>query len=213
MIDIHTHRSADGLLSVEAAELIDIPEDSGRLYSVGFHPWKLPAAGPGPEDWELFERIVSRHDVIAVGECGLDLLKGPPLAIQMNVFRRQAETAERVGKPVIIHCVKAYEQIIGIKKSLRPKVNWGIHGFRGKATVAGMLVSAGFWISVGERFNPAALGAVPIDRLLVETDESETAVEVIIGNIAQAIGIEEKELSEILSVNVTRFLGRDGIVA
>lgn len=229
MIDIHTHRrhgddtypgseissgvERDAIVSLEPMELAGIPQSDGRLYSVGFHPWRLPSAGPSAKEWSLFEEMAARKDVVAVGECGIDLLKGPLPAIQMEVFRRQAETAERLGKPLIIHCVKGYEQLIGLRKSLKPSVNWAIHGFRGKATVAKMMVSAGFWLSVGDKFNPSALAEIPVDKLLVETDESQTPLDMTVGRIAETLGKESGELITVLEMNAARFLGRDGIVA
>ena len=191
MLDIHTHKTgSDGILSLAPIDLLRFPQsEGGRIYSVGFHPWTLSDSGPSEDDWELFKRVSERPDVVAIGECGLDLLKGPLLAVQMNVFVRQAERASEVGKPVVIHCVKAYQQIIGLRKELRPATAWAIHGFRGKATVARMLAGAGFWFSVGERFNPDALAEIPRDRLLCETDESEMPAIEIAGRLSDALGM------------------------
>lgn len=196
-----------GLLSGDASGAILSVETGGftaggpGLYSVGFHPWNLGAAGPSAEEWELFEEMAARPEVVAVGECGLDLLKGPVLAVQMNVFRRQAETAGRLGKPVIIHCVKGYEQMIGLKKMMNPEVPWIIHGFRGKASVAKMLVKAGFYLSVGEKFNPAALAEIPEGRLFIETDESPLTVGEIGAAVASAMGISPEKLEGIIDRN------------
>lgn len=215
LLDIHTHNLKTGeraVLSIEPEALATLPEPSGAnrpevLYSVGFHPWNLPPAGPSPDDWALFKRLAERPDVVAIGECGLDLLKGPILAIQMNAFREQAETADRLGKPLIIHCVKGYEQIISIKKELKPKTPWIIHGFRGKASVARMLITAGFYLSIGEKFNPQALAEIPSDRLLLETDESTLPITAILTSAAQATGKTPEALQNEISDTITAIFG------
>ncbi len=228
MIDVHTHKdgareapASPGLRSLtlaEASGLFKNLTDGGAfdtgwkpallqgLFSVGFHPWELGATGPSAEEWEVFERIAERPEVVAIGECGLDLLKGPVLAVQMNAFKRQAETASRLGKPLIIHCVKGYEQVMALKKELKPEVAWIIHGFRGKASVARMLVKAGFYLSIGEKFNPDALTEIPRDRLLVETDESELPIEEILTRVAEALGEDPAELSKTIEETVKRVL-------
>lgn len=217
--DIHTHgrpcigtregrevtdSGRTAILSVEPSEF-----DAGKrgLYSVGFHPWNLGTSGPSEAEWKLFDTLARRKDVVAIGECGLDLLKGPVLAVQMNVFRRQAETAERLNKPVIIHCVKGYEQLIGLKKIINPKVAWIIHGFRGKPGVARMLISSGFYLSLGDKFNPASLSEIPLSRLFVETDESELTIEEITDAIAMARGIEKDTLGQVTERNVREVFG------
>lgn len=84
----------------------------------------------------------------------------------MQVFRRQAELAESLCKPLVIHCVRAHDIVIGIKKELKPRQNWVIHGFRGKPTVARMLLDAGMWLSFGPRFNPDSLEVTPLTAYL-----------------------------------------------
>ncbi len=209
MIDIHTHSAGrEGLLSLEPVDLLSLPHPEGAaLYSVGFHPWNLPAGGPSDEDWEIFLRESGRRDVAAIGECGLDLLKGPVMAVQMNVFARQAQRASELGKPVLIHCVKAWQQIIGLKKELNPVTPWAIHGFRGKPGVARMLAGAGFWVSFGEKFNPDSLHEIPADRLLCETDESGMPIEEIARRISGSLGMTPEEGVRLLEENASRFLG------
>lgn len=119
------------------------------------------------------EELVRHPQVLAVGEVGLDKLADAPMDLQVEVFRRQACLAEEVGKPLVIHLVKAVDELLKVKRDLRPSNPWIIHGFRGKAALAEEYLKHGFYLSFGEKYQEAALCRVPADRLFIETDESE----------------------------------------
>ena len=67
------------------------------------------------ESYHRLEEAISNEKVIMIGECGLDKVWGPTLDIQEASFRRHIELSEKHQKPLIIHCVKAYNEIIAIK--------------------------------------------------------------------------------------------------
>lgn len=205
ILDIHTHHPApqpEGIIAVSPADFNPLP---GQLYSVGIHPWDTVEEVPA-EMWTKLEESVRHPQVVAIGECGVDLLKGGPLFRQMKVMKRQALLAESIGKPLVIHDVKAHEVIIGMKKEINPKVNWLIHGFRGKPTVAAMLINAGFWLSLGEKFNKDSLPGIPADRILAETDESLLPIEEIIALISAAAGYD---MTDRIAGNTSSFLNFD----
>ena len=79
--------------------------------------------------------------------------------LQKEVFLAQANLAEETHKPLIIHCVKAWADLIACKKAVKPEMPWIIHGFRGNGELASQLVRLGFYLSFGDRFNPSALRA------------------------------------------------------
>ena len=64
---------------------------------------------------------------------------------------------------------------------------WIIHGFRGKPQLAQQLLNNGFYISLGEHFNPQTVTIIPTNRLLFETDESTLDINTIIENIKNYI--------------------------
>ena len=68
------------------------------------------------------------------------------------------------------------------------------------------LVKAGFYISFGERFNADALRAVPLDRLLAETDESTMPIGQIISQLATALQMPSERLESIVAANLARAL-------
>lgn len=190
--DIHTHRREDtpyalaSLLPEDAAAFAATHPDS--LFSAGIHPWE-PFVSADDEDrrFEVLAEALKLDNAAAVGEAGLDALKGPSQAIQEARFRRHIALSESLGLPLVIHLVKARQRLLAIRKDVRPTQPWIIHGFRGKPQEAAQLAKAGLYISFGERFNPAAIAAVPADQRLAETDESALAIETIIASHNQAL--------------------------
>ena len=202
ILDIHTHHPAPqpcGVIAVNPSEFQPIPD---QFYSIGIHPWDT--GGEINEDtWESMEKYASDPQVVAIGECGIDLLKGGPLFKQMQVFKRQIDLSEKIHKPLIIHDVRAHDVIVGLKRDLKPTQQWMVHGFRGKPTVAKMLNDAGIWLSFGEKFNPLSLQSVPIEMILAETDESEMSIFEIIKTLSAVKGTD---LTQDIARNVGRFI-------
>ncbi len=207
ILDIHTHHRAP---RPEAVVTIDLTQESvpellpDQAYSVGIHPW-VPWESIKEEAWERLEEYAARPEVVAIGECGIDLSRNAsPLFRQLEVFKRHVELSERLGKPLVIHAVKAHDIIVGLRRDLKPAQNWLVHGFRQKPEVAGTLLRAGCWLSFGEMFNEETVKACPRERLLAETDESEMPIEEIIIRISRAAGWP---MMEEIVANSARFLG------
>lgn len=188
-LDVHTHLDVAGCRAIVNLE----PGDgfgTSSLYSMGVHPWK--AAEPDVDSrLALMEQNLNLYAynslqppctvgadvchpgcspvIVAVGECGLDLRKGPDLQLQLPVFKRQLEMAEKYRLPVILHAVGANHILLNLKKHLRPQVPWIFHGFRGNPAQARQLLDAGIHLSLGRRFNPSTI-ALPTVRFLRESD-------------------------------------------
>lgn len=188
ILDIHTHHAALEPEAVISTSPWVLPTEGSQCFSIGIHPWDT-ADMPDQQKWHALEEAALRNDVRLIGECGIDTLRGGPMFQQLIIFRRHIELSERVGKPLIIHDVKAHDIIIGVKNEMKPKMPWIIHGFRGKPTVAAMLLRAGCYLSYGEHFNPDSLRATPLDRLLAETDDSHLDIHAIISSLEQAAGV------------------------
>lgn len=188
--DIHTHRANAGIGSVrnlslpEAEQLLQT--DTDGLFSVGVHPWNAHE----PIDWALLERLAADPRVFAVGECGLDKYAQAPLTLQTDVFLRQIRLARRLDKPVIVHCVRCFNELLALKRQFpdspatgTSKDNLGfcfiVHGFRGKPQLAEQLLKQGFYLSFGEKFNAESLQKTPIGRRFRETDESDMTIDEI----------------------------------
>ena len=211
-LDIHTHHPAPQPQGVISCSIDDFTPQEGQRYSIGVHPWENRTV-PDRAFWSKFEEKASLPGVVAIGECGIDKLRGAPLFVQMIVLKLQIEISERLGKPMIIHDVKGHDQIIGMRKGGEWKQNWVIHGFRGKPTIAKMYTDAGIYLSYGEKFNPESLSSTPREMILAETDESPLTIEEIIAKLSTTLyGEDPKGINstiELISKNTNKFLYRE----
>ena len=200
--NIHTHiakHPANEILSADVSSFSAIGKN--EFLSVGIHPWYLDDA---ENQLDLLRKAIENKQVVAIGESGLDKLKGPSMDLQTTVFKKQIALSEEYHLPMIIHCVKAYNELIQIKKSTHPHQPWIIHGFRGKEALAKECILHGFHLSFGAYYQEDALRAVPIEKLFVETDESDMDIEDICLRIAHTRGMELEELTESIKKNVER---------
>ena len=203
ILDCHTHRHAPAANAIISTSPIGFATQGSQLWSVGLHPWDLDLFCADnlrikDEIWVELVAAAASPCVVAIGECGIDLLHGGILATQMLAFRKQALLAERLKKPLIIHAVKAHDIITGMKRDLQPEQPWIIHGFRNKPTIAEIYLKAGCWLSFGEKFSPEALDRTPSDRLLAETDESALSIDTIIMRLEES---SQKDLRDTIIKN------------
>lgn len=188
IIDIHTH----GKPSVAGTAIV----------SNGIHPWHID------ETWrETFaEYAENAKNLLFIGESGLDKVNGPALEVQREVFIEHIRLSETLGKPLIVHCVKAMQEVLELKKELQPTQPWIIHGFRGGVEQAEQYRKAGLLLSFGLHFNEEALRATPLDELFVESDEAD--INEVYRAISACLGQPEEVLKKQVSENVQRLLNR-----
>jgi TatD DNase family protein len=212
-IDIHTHSPyhADDVI-----QIINLfPEQlisqlaAHFFYSVGWHPWYLKK-----ENNDVFLKIVSdaglRPEILAIGECGLDRLSEVSFVYQTEVFKQQALIAERVQKPLLIHCVRSANEIIKLKKEIKPKMPWIIHGFNSNVVTGRELIRHDLYISlsidllkdISNAFN--FLPEIPLDRLFFETGDVDLHVEKIYQKAASKLDIELLDLKKQIQSNFNR---------
>ena len=197
-IDIHTHTptsSKENHLSIYNLQPLspDIEQYQG-LFSAGIHPWYIPE---NPKQAiEQLKVLAQEKNIVAIGECGLDKLCQTPFELQKKIFKVQIAISEEYKKPLIIHCVKSYNEIVELKKETKPTQTWIIHGFRGKPEVGTILTKAGIVLSIGERFNPKSIKTIAIENLLIESDECSKPIEEIYQNIATTRNISVMELEK-----------------
>jgi TatD DNase family protein len=164
---------------------------------VGIHPWEADA-GALP----LLYGAARWPGVAAIGETGLDRLKGPPLDVQEELFLAHIRLAETVGKPLIIHCVKAWSELLRIRKTSGGRVPWIVHGFRGGGVLAGQLLDAGFYLSFGLRFRPEAVSrAWAAHRLFAETDDDGIDIRDVYAVLAASLSVAQDDLAKQIAEN------------
>jgi TatD DNase family protein len=204
-INIHTHNifDKDGLfiLNLSPERFVD------SVYcSVGIHPWHIHFNSL-ENDLEKLKSIASKPNVLAIGECGLDRLIDVSLEQQEVIFRSQLMIAEEVQKPVVIHCVKAFDSLIRIKKECEISVPLIVHGYNNNQQIMLELLKNGFYISFGkallkEGSNASKLIAtVAIDKLFLETDDADIAIKTIFEKTAELKDMKESKLKEKIFLN------------
>lgn len=204
ILDIHTHKSPPQPEAIVCAEAEGFSPAAQQWYSVGIHPWK--ASDADESAFQFLESAAALPCVKAMGEAGMDLSRDTPLFKQLIVMKRQVEISERLCKPLILHNVKAHDIIAGLRRDLKPRMPWIIHGFRGKAPTAQMLLKAGCLFSFGQYFNPDALRILPPEAIFAETDESPLPIAEIIRRLSECRG---EDMTPVVAANACRILGTE----
>ena len=170
---------------VSSRRAVDLAEEYEVVYAaVGVHPHGAKALD-GATLEELRE-LAQRPKVVAVGEIGLDYYRNlSPRDAQRRAFRAQLAWAAKLGKPVIIHDRDAHDEILqtlstwaaGLENSRLTGRLGVLHTFSGDLEMAQKAIDLGFYISISgpvtyrnARQLPEIVRALPLDRLLVETD-------------------------------------------
>jgi len=212
LYDIHTHQIKPNEEGCEVRCVLNTSPDEFVLqneelpdvwFSCGVHPWNsMDASGK----IDILRKIAKDDKIVAIGEVGLDKLKGPDLDIQVAVFRSQIELAISVDKPLIIHCVKAWDELIVLYKEYKADIPWIIHGYRGNAEQAKQLSKIGLKFSIGERFNAEALKHIPVDSLFCETDMSSVTISKVYRYICSEIGANICQFANLVNDNIGNYI-------
>ena len=180
--NLHTHEFSAQKNVLELVNQYPLDFDSNiPYYSIGIHPWRINEANIENE-LAIIESKLNSEKCLAVGECGLDKKIEIDFNLQIRVFEMQLQLAEKYKKPVVIHCVGAFQELIAIKKRLKISVPMVIHGFSKKAQTAQQLIENGFYLSFGKNLlrNPqleAVFQSIPNDRFFLETDAIKEGIE------------------------------------
>lgn len=149
---------------------------ANQFYSIGLHPWDLDKAGSNWE--ERLEAVLQHPQVLAVGECGIDRTLETPVKKQIDYFLPQVQLAEKLQKPLILHAVRSYSDLLQVRKKVQSQIPWILHGYQGNSETTKHLARLGFCFSIGtallndrQKLNQSLL-EIPASQLFFETDES-----------------------------------------
>ena len=207
--NFHTHQFTNQSNVLELVNQYPNEFDASiSFYSIGIHPWYI-VDNRINADLKIIEEKLQTENCLALGECGLDKRSAIPLEQQILVFEKQLALAEKYKKPVVIHCVAAFQEVIEIKKKMKISVPMIIHGFSKNSQLANQLIAAGFYLSFGKYLlrNPelkTVFQTVPNDRFLLETDTIEESIQQVYDLAAEYKNITIKELQEVISSNFER---------
>ena len=144
-------------------------------FALGTHPWFVKDA---INEASVLDDAVRRFKPSAIGEIGLDYyptrIETVPKETQMMSFELQLDISQKYQLPVIVHCVKAHQELLVALK--RQAVNSGvIHAFSGSYELATQYLELGFLIGIGPQILrssklQATVKKCPIENLVLETD-------------------------------------------
>lgn len=214
-IDVHTHSPRNKGTFLQNIFAQDLQKDfsPAGYCSIGFHPWHI-GQYPVQKMISTLQTHATHAYVLSIGECGLDKNIRVPLSSQEEVFRLQLSIAEMVEKPVIIHCVKAYTEIIRIRKERNWKVPWLFHWFNSSTQVAEELVRLNCYLSFGRSLlktdgkNAAVFSKIPAERIFLETDDADVSIEDLYQAAARIKDLSLNELTNQIRQNFFRLFGK-----
>jgi len=174
-------------------------------YSIGIHPWYIDE-NRLETDLETIKQKLQLDKCLALGECGLDKRIEIPLELQISVFKQQLELVKETQKPIVLHCVAAYDEVIAIKKEMKMENPMIIHGFSKNEKVAQSLLKNGFYLSFGKYLlrNPdleKVFTFAPENQILLETDTIEESIYQVYEKAAAIKGISVEEMKTIVFTN------------
>ena len=203
LIDIHSHKRNVNYLTIVNKSDSNVTESD--CFSFGIHPWNTSEI---EDNFLNFEKEISLIKCLAIGEIGLDKLNGPKIDVQKKVFLKQIEISEKYELPIILHCVKSWNEISEIRKLLNPIQSWIYHGFN-KAGIINEVLKSDIYISIGSSiFTNSKLqeivNLIPNGRLFLETDDSNLDIFDIYKKVSEIKKIPLSELEEIIEQNFKR---------
>ncbi|MBP6387099.1 MAG: TatD family hydrolase [Pseudarcicella sp.] len=210
LINIHTHHiephtNAIQVLNIDEIASFDFQVNTHKL-SLGIHPNKIIEA-TFDADFEILTQMAKHQNVIMIGECGLDRNSAVNFELQKKVFTAHLKLAELLKKPVIIHCVRAFDELMSIKKKNNPQVPLIIHGYNNNQQIAQALVKQGFYLSLGTQLlnpssNPAKnIKTIPLNRLFLETDDKNHTISSIFAVASSILNLQQTLLVDVIREN------------
>ncbi|MBN1949798.1 MAG: TatD family hydrolase [Bacteroidales bacterium] len=208
-IDIHRHAADPG----EADRVLrNLFHNQGQelakpgLYSAGLHPWQIRETSL-QKDLESVTNMAKHESVLAIGETGLDKACKVPFPLQHRAFLEQVKLAKELGKPLIIHCVRAYQEVFEVHREMPTGTPWIIHWFNASAEMAQQLIRQGFYLSFGSMLFREdskafkAFSSLPEDKIFLETDDAGFSISGVYEKAALLRGLSLAAMEELIESN------------
>ncbi len=210
-IDIHTHKeqqsSADFYLQNIRFAFEELPSEEGN-YSVGLHPWDIATYVGNNLSVDL-TKVVKQSKAIAIGEIGLDKNCSVDFLLQQQLFQQQLQVANNLQLPVVLHCVKAYYEMVALLKNRDIQTACIVHGFNKNLQIATFLLEADCYLSFGKALLnnnklQQVFQKVPLTRLFLETDDADIDIQTVYKKAADLKHISIEQLQNQLADNFNR---------
>jgi TatD DNase family protein len=192
-VDAHTHNLDAGR---NAIVQYSVGIGPGNYFSHGIHPWHADSYQKNKSD---LLRLIEHKNCVAIGETGLDKICSVNFETQKQVFKEHITLSEKSQLPLIVHCVRSWEETKKIYDQSDVTQRWVFHGFNKKGILDDVLKRESIMISLGRCSDDSfreIIARVPLDRLLLETDNSDTAIETIYMKACELLNISQEELQK-----------------
>lgn len=203
-INIHTHRLCNSnelcIRNILPEKWDDNLSKTGSLFSVGLHPWFLESAENVDSELDVVKSLITHPEFIAIGEAGLDKVSQTVWDLQVLAFKKQISLSEQSGKPMIIHCVKSYNEILVIRKDMKAFQPWIFHGFNSSTEMAHQIIEAGCLLSFGKMILKSRSKAINVfkglqsGQFFLETDDDDINIENVYQDVAELRNTTIEEL-------------------
>lgn len=215
LINIHTHHLAkdeNSTLNI----LNQYPWDfhlNQSFYSIGIHPIFITDSSI-EKDLSKIEHKLSDQKCLAIGEIGLDKLCAVDFDLQITVFKRQLEIAKKYNTPLIIHCVRAHQEILKIQKDMKYTMPFIFHGFNKNDNVAQQLIKNKCKLSFGKdllhnKKLQTIFAEISENDFFLENDNSQVPIEEIYHKAAEIRNTSVKVISQITQCNFKTIFGNN----
>jgi TatD DNase family protein len=186
-----------------------------KAFSAGIHPCVIEAERLSEQVQSFYKRS-SLPSCKAIGECGLDRIKGPALQVQKSVFETQIAHAIDLKKPVIVHCVRAFDALLPILKKFQKHTTLIIHGFNSNEQIAAALLQNGAMLSFGASLINAnnlrlkkIFSQTPPEKMFLENDGATVEIETIYRAAAEIKKCDLHVLKEIIFANYNKIFSNE----
>lgn len=211
LIDIHTHHTEQtpNVCSIYNVRMPNGSQEASRMHSIGWHPWDIENLDVTVAKQQFLDRIQASKTV-AIGECGLDRACPVPIEAQIPFFEFQVEFAKKFKLPLIIHCVRAYSEVLGILQKFKFHNAVIFHAYRGNNYETQELSKLNAYFSFGIRkgqINTKVLTHIPFERLFLETDDSDSSIEDVYKMVSKEMCWNVEWLEEQILKNYKQVFG------
>lgn len=204
LINIHTHHISENKVLTIFNQFPWKFDTNDSLYSIGIHPIYIDQSNVD-NDLEIIKQHIQNDKCIAIGEIGLDKLCTIDFNLQIEIFINQLKIAEKYQIPVIIHCVRAFQEILKIRKDMKLSIPFIFHGFNKNQHLAQQILSNRCILSFGKNLlyntNLQSIFAnLSENQFFLENDNSQIPIEEIYQKAAEI----RRTSVEVIEENVQR---------
>jgi TatD DNase family protein len=186
-LDAHAHtinqnREIKTIISLDP-RIEQLPDLNQSFFTLGLHPWYIAEVSLD----KVLTKIVNLKDhphFFGLGECGLDRHKEDDFELQLKVFDAQLSFAhENKIKLVVIHCVRAFSDLLAVLKQTRYRNKLFFHDYNGNLETTNELLRYDSYFSFGYKLKNEttkaykSFTALPLSRIFLETDDFDIKIE------------------------------------